>query len=83
MVVAHRLSTIRNADEIIVINHNGIQERGAMRNCFPEKGCMQNTIICSLRVDELKRNKGLKLGTAYGAREMNSQSLCNLLERKK
>lgn len=28
IVVAHRLSTIRNADEIIVINHNGIQERG-------------------------------------------------------
>lgn len=29
IVVAHRLSTIRNADEIIVINHNGIQERGS------------------------------------------------------
>lgn len=28
IVVAHRLSTIRNADEIIVINNNGIQERG-------------------------------------------------------
>ncbi|MEG6584829.1 ABC transporter ATP-binding protein [Dendrosporobacter sp. 1207_IL3150] len=28
IVVAHRLSTIRNADEIIVISHKGIQERG-------------------------------------------------------
>ena len=28
IIVAHRLSTIRNADEIIVINNNGIQERG-------------------------------------------------------
>ncbi|GMB00335.1 ABC transporter ATP-binding protein [Pelosinus sp. IPA-1] len=29
IVVAHRLSTIRSADEIIVINHKGIQERGS------------------------------------------------------
>ena len=28
IIVAHRLSTIRNADEIIVINNNSIQERG-------------------------------------------------------
>ena len=28
LVVAHRLSTIRNADEIIVIDEEGIRERG-------------------------------------------------------
>ncbi|MBK5242864.1 ABC transporter ATP-binding protein [Clostridium sp.] len=28
LVVAHRLSTIRNADEIVVITDNGIQEKG-------------------------------------------------------
>ncbi len=29
LVVAHRLSTVRNADEIIVITANGIEERGS------------------------------------------------------
>lgn len=38
MVVAHRLSTIRNADEIIVINHNGIQERGSHEELLSRKG---------------------------------------------
>jgi len=38
IVVAHRLSTIRNADEIIVINHNGIQERGAHDELLSQNG---------------------------------------------
>lgn len=29
IIIAHRLSTVRNADEIIVINGDGIQERGS------------------------------------------------------
>lgn len=38
IVVAHRLSTIRNADEIIVINHNGIQERGDHEKLLSQNG---------------------------------------------
>jgi ATP-binding cassette subfamily B protein len=38
IVVAHRLSTIRNADEIIVINHNGIQERGDHGKLLSQNG---------------------------------------------
>lgn len=38
IVVAHRLSTIRNADEIIVINHKGIQERGSHDELLPLDG---------------------------------------------
>ncbi|CUH96860.1 putative ABC transporter ATP-binding protein YwjA [Propionispora sp. 2/2-37] len=38
IVVAHRLSTIRNADEIIVINHNGIQERGSHETLLAQNG---------------------------------------------
>lgn len=38
IVVAHRLSTIRNADEIIVINRNGIQERGNHETLLEQNG---------------------------------------------
>jgi len=38
IVVAHRLSTIRNADEIIVINHNGIQEQGSHDTLLSQNG---------------------------------------------
>lgn len=38
IVVAHRLSTIRQADEIIVINHQGIQERGSHETLLAQNG---------------------------------------------
>jgi ATP-binding cassette subfamily B protein len=38
IVVAHRLSTIRNADEIIVINQTGIQERGNHEELLKKNG---------------------------------------------
>ncbi|QDR79878.1 ABC transporter ATP-binding protein [Sporomusa termitida] len=38
IVVAHRLSTIRNADEIIVINRSGIQERGNHEELLANNG---------------------------------------------
>ena len=38
IIVAHRLTTIRNADEIIVINNNGIQERGNHEDLLSQNG---------------------------------------------
>ena len=38
IVVAHRLSTIQNADEIIVLTDNGIEERGTHRELLENKG---------------------------------------------
>lgn len=37
LVVAHRLSTVKNADEIIVITHDGVEERGTHEQLI-EKG---------------------------------------------
>lgn len=38
IVVAHRLSTIQNADEIIVLTDNGIEERGTHKSLLESKG---------------------------------------------
>lgn len=38
IVVAHRLSTIQNADEIIVLTDNGIEERGTHQELLENKG---------------------------------------------
>ena len=38
LVVAHRLSTIKNADEIIVLTENGIEERGTHQELVEKNG---------------------------------------------
>jgi ATP-binding cassette subfamily B protein len=38
LVVAHRLSTIRNANEIVVLTSQGIQERGTSQQLLEQKG---------------------------------------------
>ncbi|CEK37252.1 ABC transporter ATP-binding protein [Paraclostridium sordellii] len=38
LVVAHRLSTIQNADEIIVLTPNGIEERGTHKELIEKEG---------------------------------------------
>ena len=37
-VIAHRLSTVRNADEIIVLDHGRIIERGSHAELLRQKG---------------------------------------------
>ena len=38
IVVAHRLSTVKNADEIIVIDKSGIVERGSHEDLIAKDG---------------------------------------------
>ncbi|NLI89698.1 MAG: ABC transporter ATP-binding protein [Epulopiscium sp.] len=38
LIVAHRLSTIKNADEIVVLTENGIEERGTHKDLLKQEG---------------------------------------------
>ena len=38
LVIAHRLSTVQNADEIVVIDEHGIQERGNHESLMAKNG---------------------------------------------
>lgn len=38
VVVAHRLSTVKNADEIIVIGSDGVEERGSHEELLSKNG---------------------------------------------
>jgi len=42
LIVAHRLSTIKNADEIIVLTDKGIEERGTHEELISKKGIYSN-----------------------------------------
>ncbi len=42
LVVAHRLSTVKNADEIIVVTANGIEERGTHAELIEKGGIYRN-----------------------------------------
>ncbi|MEN8077181.1 ABC transporter ATP-binding protein [Clostridioides difficile] len=42
IVVAHRLSTIKNADEIIVLTDKGIEERGSHKELIKKGGIYEN-----------------------------------------
>ena len=44
MVVAHRLSTIANADQIIVMKNGNIVERGKHEELIAKQGYYQNLV---------------------------------------
>ncbi|MBR0206175.1 MAG: ABC transporter ATP-binding protein [Clostridia bacterium] len=49
LVIAHRLSTVQNADEIVVIDEHGIQERGTHEELLAKKGLYAGFYQATLR----------------------------------
>ena len=56
-IVAHRLSTIQNADVILVMQDGHIIEQGNHENLLKKNGFYANLIIASLRIREKERKK--------------------------
>jgi len=55
LVVAHRLSTILHADEILVLQHGEIRERGSHRELLAQQGLYERLYQLQLRGQEPRR----------------------------
>ena len=55
LVVAHRLSTILHADEILVLQHGEIKERGSHRELLAQQGTYQRLYQLQLRGQEVRK----------------------------
>jgi ATP-binding cassette subfamily B protein len=55
LVVAHRLSTILHADEILVLHHGEIRERGSHRELLAAEGIYQRLYQLQLRGQERRK----------------------------
>ena len=55
IVVAHRLSTILHADEILVLQHGEIRERGSHRELLGQQGLYQRLYQLQLRGQEVRK----------------------------
>ena len=56
IVVAHRLSTVKNADSIMVITDEGIAERGTHNELIKKAGIYRNLWELSTRIDSGRTN---------------------------
>jgi ATP-binding cassette subfamily B protein len=55
IVVAHRLSTILHADEILVLQHGEIRERGSHRELLTQQGLYYRLYQLQLRGQEERK----------------------------
>jgi ATP-binding cassette subfamily B protein len=55
LVVAHRLSTILHADEILVLHHGEIRERGSHRELLAQRGLYERLYQLQLRGPERRK----------------------------
>ncbi len=53
IVVAHRLSTVKNADEIMVVTNNGIEEKGTHEELLAKNGLYANLYLYQFKQNNI------------------------------
>jgi ABC-type multidrug transport system fused ATPase/permease subunit len=51
-IIAHRLSTVRDADEILVFDHGSVVERGSFAELLARRGCFAELVATQLAPQE-------------------------------
>ena len=52
--IAHRLTTIRNANMILVLTENGIEEQGTHQELIDKKDCTTTYTVCTHHYNKQK-----------------------------
>jgi ATP-binding cassette subfamily B protein len=68
VVIAHRLSTVKNADQIIVMDNGSIIEKGTHRELLDLRGSYYNLVKNQLELEKIEAitqgNQGLSNSTS-------------------
>ena len=59
IAIAHRLSTLYNADRILVLNHGRLEEQGAPKQLMDNKGVFYNLVQMQTQLASLDGVVGL------------------------
>ena len=59
IIIAHRLSTVRNADKIVVINHGEIVEMGNHQELMEKRGLYSHLYKMQFREPEIEAESAL------------------------
>ena len=74
LVIAHRLSTVKHADEIVVIDEHGIRERGTHEALLAKKRRVCHAVSGDVgrltAAGKAKKTRRLRTGARPGARSM-------------
>ena len=57
IIIAHRLSTVKNADQIVVVDDGKIKESGNHRQLLEQKGAYYNLVKNQLELEKLSSDK--------------------------